>query len=380
MTMWTLFLLLLVLVMGTGWAAPPFSGLLKGTVVAAGCLQHVGDVSIDVESRGKRFRGISRTDTTGYFELDLRHRVPAWKPGDSLTLHFSKKGFQSTVRNLHCSMDACETLTVNMQHVAAVSIGGQVFGPEVAAQRSKDCSTIFVLPHAVPPSAEQAQLTATDLFTLHMGITTHLQELDVQPPTLPSPEDVSLVLLKGVRGLEPTPKIVKELGQQLQAMAMFYGILLMRPDASGTRVPHITSNFLPITSIEDFSRTVNILRRIPLPELETNPEAYDWIIQRLARHTLFALSAREFERVQLEESHPENFQRLERIRAYILAERKRLPQQGQPGQARHSAQQRAEHSDARVLARLLAHIETALDALTNKGPRRNTTAKKDLGS
>ena len=237
-----------------------------------------------------------------------------------------------------------------------------------------------MLPHAVPSSAEQAQLTEIDLFTLHMGITTHLQELDFQPRTLPPPEDVSLVLLKGVKGLEPTPKIVKELGEQLGAMAMFYGILLMRPDASGIRVPHITSYFLPITALEDFSQTVTLLRRIPLPELETNPEAYDWVIQRLARYTLFALSARAFERVQLQKSHPENIQRLERLRAYLLAERKRLPQQGQPGQARNVTQQRAEHRDARVLARLLARVETALDAFTNKGPRRNTAAKKDLGS
>ncbi len=156
-------------------------------------------------------------------------------------------------------------------------------------------------------------------------ITNHLQTLPVVPPPrdITPPPDVELVMLDGLEvALGDTGKI-QLYGRYLKTLAMINSAGRIRRNASGDEVVQLTFHYraMPFDAGSAPIREIYAYT-VPVTELEF-PERYEQLGERWGFYTLVTLCIRELNAFKTEASASDRT-RLERVRAYLLAERSQL--------------------------------------------------------
>ncbi len=328
-------LVTLLLSSGQAWSQQPFTGLITGAVVTG--VQTgapLPGVTLSVVAHGKLVPA-GETDAAGRFTIDLPTRIPGWRVEDErrLAVSFAKPGYEQVIWILDCHVagpSACKGLDVVLTPLP----DSRTLNPEVSIDpdeidvlddhyQSSDL-TLYFLPLTVP-AALAGEVATLMLESFQDTITNHLQTLPVVPPPrdITPPPDVELIMLNGLEvALTDTGKI-QLYGRYLKTLAMINSTGRIRRDATGDEVAELTFHYRAIP----FDAASTPIREIysytvPVAELQF-PERYEQMGERWGFYTLVALCVRELNAFKAAAS-PSDRTRLERVRAYLLAERAQL--------------------------------------------------------
>jgi hypothetical protein len=351
------------------WSQEPFTGQITGAVVTGDPTgAPLPGVSLSVETHGKLVVG-GETDAAGRFHIDLPTRVPGWRAADErrLAVLFTKPGYEEVIWVLDCHVAgpaACEGLDVVLTSVPdsdalnpAVSIHPEELDVLDEHYQRSDL-TLYILPFTVPAGLN-GEVATLMLEAFHDTITNHLQTLPVVPPPrdITPPPDVQLVVLNGLQvALADTGKI-QLYGRYLKTLAMINSTGRIRRDTSGGEAAQLTFHYRAIP-FDAGSTPIREIYSYTVPVAELHfPERYEQMGERWGFYTLVALCVRELNTFKAA-APPSDRTRLERVRAYLLAERAQLPRDeplklyyieklldllnphlGQPGGIRNLAQQ-----------------------------------------
>jgi hypothetical protein len=324
-----------LLFIGQAWSQEPFTGQITGAVVTGVQTgEPLQGVTVRVETHGRLIPG-GETDDAGRFKIDLPTLIPGWRAEDEtrLAVSFAKPEYEEVIWVLDCHVagqSACNGLDVVLEALpdsrrltTEVSINPDEI--EVLDEHYQSSGlTLYLLPLSASVALGN-ELSTLMLESLQGTITNHLQTLPVVPPPrdITPPPDVELVRLNGLQvALTDTGKI-QIYGRYLKTLAMINSAVRLQRDANGVEVAQLTFHYRAIpfdmasTPIREvYSYTV------PVAELHF-PERYEQMGARWGLYTLAALCIRELSAFKAAAS-PSDRTQLERVRAYLLAERAQL--------------------------------------------------------
>jgi hypothetical protein len=327
-----------LLLTGEALAQELFSGRIQGTVVTgSNTVRPLGEVAWSVEAQGKLVSG--KVDTSGRFEIDLPALFPDWKAeaGKHLAVNFSKQGYEQVIWVLDCAsvgQAECRDLKVKLTPLP----GGRVGDKSIALDPDeidtldryyrRTGRTLYLLPYsvAVPASGKTVEDVAPVLLeTFHSNIIDHLQTLPVIPPpqNITPPTDIGLQPLNKVRVTLMDTEKIQLYGDYLNALAIIGGAGSVQRDAAGNEVVRVRFHYQTIPFQEKFAPIREVVS-FTAPAAELNfPELYEKVSARWGLYTLLALSVREVR--EFERTKPAGDRtKLERVRAYLVAERSQL--------------------------------------------------------
>lgn len=322
---------------------------LRGVVVTNECAAPIKNVRVGVSYKGNIRSSVTKTDAAGYFEINLAQLYPNWAPDAAVMLSFEKEDYVKKHKNiLPTSFNLEEVPLVKEQRADAEATRFSAF----AEHRKDDCSswTVFAVPHKTNqdvrfPSDDQAQ-------EMHFRLSTHFQQLDLPLDKVPS---VSLELLAKAQDLSLAGDGAGDFGAYLNALGVLYGNVEAGSSVSGkTKAePQVSSYMQIVSSLKSKIGATKVAHRVPehLLEKDIFEEGSDYI-DSLTRASLLAVVSREFERVTGIPNRPDYHVKLQRIRDFIIAERKNYPAP--------AAQSRSEQSTFRVLTQLATLVEQAI--------------------
>jgi hypothetical protein len=303
-------------------AQQPFTGRIKGRVVTAIGEHPVEGVGIAVQP----IQDAAQTDAFGRFEIDLAKVVPNWSPGrkSSITLVFTKTGFENANSLLNCeTVDArkCANLTVTLVRTFDDVELDAAMKEGLKPMISRDGLTLFLLPYDMvrQPDVNQVPDLRTEslMYGLHSSVNTHLQAL-VLDKGVPRPPDIGVKPVKEKVAATDTEKI-KTWGMYLNALAMVGGSGVIRRDADGKGIADMSSTFTMIPKLQEFPSVEEVKDNLPV-ELLNPSELSKQLSTTWGYRTTFALCLAEFKRAKSKGDR----QGLERVRAYLMAERAQL--------------------------------------------------------
>jgi hypothetical protein len=291
-------------------------------------------VSLSVEANGMLIPA-GETDDAGRFQIDLPTLIPGWRAEDErrLAVSFAKPGYEQVIWVLDCHV-AGQSACTGLEVVLAPLPDSQMPTPEVSIDPDEievldehyqsSGLTLYFLPLTVSVALGD-ELSTLMIESLQDTITNHLQTLPVGPPPrdITPPPDVELVRLNGLQvGLTDTGKI-QIYGRYLKTLAMINSAVRMQRDANGAEVARLTFHYraIPFDTASAPIREVYSYT-VPVAELQF-PERYEQMGARWGFYTLVALCIRELSAFKAA-APPADRTQLERVRAYLLAERSQL--------------------------------------------------------
>lgn len=324
-----------LLVIGQARSQEPFTGRITGAVVTGVQTgEPLQGVTLSVEAHGKLIPG-GETDDAGRFDIDLTTLMPGWgsEDGRRLAVSFAKPGYEQVIWSLDChgaGQSACHDLDVVLtplpdSGVSTLEVSIDPDEIEVLDEHYRRSGlTLYFLPLAASVALGDAVATRI-LEALQDTITNHLQTLPVVPPPsdITPPPDVELVRLDGLQVALTDAGKIQLYGRYLKTLAMINSAVRIQRDANGAEVAQLTFHYrgipfdLGATPIREiYSYTV------PVAELHF-PERYEQMGARWGFYTLLSLCIRELSTFKARAS-PSDRTPLERVRAYLLAERSQL--------------------------------------------------------
>lgn len=328
-------------------AAISNSGPLKGVVVTEECASPISSVRVSVSFKGKIRTNVTKTDAAGYFEVDLRQLYPELQSDVPVTVSFEKKDYITKHKNIQVSTSQSEEIPLTKEQRAGTEKNRY---SSFSSHRKDGCNswTVFAVPHktdqdVIFPDYDQVQ-------EMHFRLSTHFQQLDLPLENVPG---VSLEWLEQARNLAFSGNDAEEFGSYLNALGVLYGNVTNAKSGKPSGEAQVSSYMQIISSFNTKIGQTKVAHRVPLKRLdeEIYDEASDYI-SSLTSTTLLAVISRELDRVTGLPNRPDYHSRLQRIRDFIMAERKTLPKQ--------ERQSRSERSTFHVLNQLAKVVEKAM--------------------
>ena len=321
--------------------------VIKGAVVSGGCRAPIENVRIGVSFKGKLRPNVVRSGESGYFEIHPSALFPDWVPGSSVVLNFDKKGYVSKHRNVQPHL--ASAVEIPLEKVERRDTVASPF-EGLAAHRKDDCAdwTVFAVPHRSSPAVEFPDYDQAQ--EMHFRISTYLQELDLPIDSLP---DVGGEWLEQARDLKLTGSEPDKLGTYLNALAVLYGNVDEHNRGGGTGAAQITSYLYIVSESNKKIGATRVAQKTPVDRIDDElfKENSDYM-KTLTRTTLLAVISKELDRARDLPDSPAHAARLQRIRDFIIAQRKTFPKPG--------VQSSVDRSNFQVLNQLAAAVDLAL--------------------
>lgn len=309
--------------------ASAFAGdvLLEGTVAGESDNAPLAGIEVSVlEPAGVATQPAS-SDAAGHFKLHLtvpsgyRHR------SGYVVLRFGGTGIRQQDTYQQCDLSTASHCAIGTIRLAAPG-GVSSLSPEernrLRTHIALHGDALFVLPYRMIAAANSAGIDM-ELFrwALETSINTRIQELeqDLEIEQLGEPlPPLGLVTLEPDFAGLPLPK-QRAVGEFVRALAVISGIgQWKQPDGDAARV-NIQSNFFVMPPATGEQTRLLRVRDTDLPAAAVNSlELADQLSPLWGHFALVAVAGREYERARAANDRPA----LERIRAYLIAERGRL--------------------------------------------------------
>lgn len=323
------------------------SGPLKGVVVTSECAAPISHVRVSASFKGKIRSNVTKTDATGYFEIDLKRLYPDVQADAPVTVSFEKKGYITKHKNVQLSAAKSEEIPLTIEPRADAE-KNRYSG--FSSHRKNDCNswTVFAVPHKADkdvtfPDYDQVQ-------EMHFRLSTHFQQLDLPLENVPG---VSLEWLEQARNLALSGNDAEEFGSYLNALGVLYGNVSQAKPSNPGGAAQVSSYMQIISSFNTKIGQTKVAHRVPLNRLDEEIYNEDSeYISSLTSTTLLAVVSRELDRVTGLPGRPDYHSRLQRIRNFIIAERKNIPKQ--------ERQTRSERSTFHVLNQLAEVVDKAM--------------------
>jgi len=341
------FLTVVLIVFASSGFAKEIKGHLRGMVVTNECAASIKNVRVSVSFKGKQRRNITKTDDNGYFEIDMVQLYPDWKPGSNITISFNKKGYIKKHKNIRHISEQLEDIPLNAadQHETEASRFS-----DYKRYRNNDCNswTVFAMPHKTKQDLEFPDDGYA--IEMHLRLSTYFQELDLPLEKIPN---VNLEWLADAKDLGLSGNDAGDFGTYLNALGVLYGNVKAGKDGNGAVTSRVSSYMHIVSSFENKFSITKIAHRVPYDHLDEDiyEENSDYI-KALMRTSLFAVVSRELDRISSLSSRPDNYERLQRIRDVIIADRKNFPKKAD--------QSRVERSNFHVLNQLAKLVDEAI--------------------
>lgn len=334
-------------IVASGLSANCLAERLRGLIVTGECSAPLEKVRVSVSYRGKTRTNIASTDGSGYFEIDLAEFFPDWSPAYPIGLSFEKRGYLTKHRNLQNVSSQIDEVPLEKER------GGQ---PEespyasFAEHRKDSCGswTVFAVPHKADadvmfPDYDQAQ-------EMHFRLSTHFQQLDLPLEKVPG---ITVEWLEQARNLSLSSDDVSQFGSYLNGLGVLYGNVKAKHVRIQDAEPLVSSYMQIISTFRTRIGQTKVAQRVPLDRLDEEIYAQNGdYIANLTSTTLLAVVARELDRATRIPNRPDYHTRLNRIRDFILAERKNFPKQ--------EAQSPSQRSNFHVLNQLIEIVDKAM--------------------
>jgi len=305
---------------GSAWAA---EFTFTGAVFTGPDRIPVGGVEVDLEVAGHFTPVAATSDAAGRFSA--RVTLPR-APTDAVTVNarYRKDGFDPLQPVVRCTPGAARACPLDP--VALIPTAGiATLTPEekqvLEGLRSAEGRTLYLLPYQVLPSGPTAPHIDGNFLaaSLRTAIATRLQELDADPAVFDyEPLDpVGLMPLPAPIAAATSEK-AKAVGEKLNALGVITGTGLTQAGAGGT-VVDMTSSFVIMPTDEAQSRTLLVHDQNMPAALLSSAELSQRLSPLWGQSTLLAICRQELGRAHATRDRS----RLERLRAYLVAERSR---------------------------------------------------------
>ena len=330
-------IVMLLLSIGQTWSQNLNTEQITGKVKDAQTNQLLKGVNLRVEADGKLVPG-KDTDDAGRFTIDLPRSTEVRHAENKkpMMVNFTKDGYEQIILVLDCH-GAAQSACHHLDEVVLTPLPDSgVLNAEVTIdpyeldildehypKDPKEAAALYFLPLTGSDALRQA--VEPMLQTFQQSITDHFQALPVVPPPedITSPPVAELVTLNDLEvPLEDAEKI-QLYGRYLKALAMINstGNIWLE---DGAEVAQLTFHYRTIQFNAAFAPIREIYSyKVPVAHLQSLYR-YEQMSARWGFYTLLALCIRDLRVFQVEASLS-NRTKLERVRAYLLAERAQLP-------------------------------------------------------
>jgi hypothetical protein len=323
---------------------------VAGSVVTGPDRTPVAGVQVDLEVRGRLVPDAARTDAAGRFEA----RVPL-PPGSvpasmAVAARYLKDGFDPLQAVEPCAPGGGPGARCTLRPAELLATAGLAALTEeeiriLASLRSAEGSTLYLLEYQVlPPGPSAPRIDPNSLaVSLRMAIATAMDDLYADPALADyDPLDAAGLVAVPPPVTAASPEKAKAVGERLNALGVVSGTGLLRGGGGEPPAVTMTSNLVLMPAGEERSRSLLVRD----PEIPAGLLSSGELSARLSpvwnQSAFLAVCRREFARARAQQDR----RGLERLRAYLIAERSRAG----PGQG----MQRAD------LDRLLRRVEQEL--------------------
>lgn len=306
---------------------------VSGSVVTGPDRTGVAGVQVDLEVRGRLVPDAARTDAAGRFEARVALPPGAIPASVAVTARYAKDGFDPLQAVEPCAPGAAAAARCALRPAELVATAGLAALTEeelrtLAPLRSAEGSTLYLLEYQVlPPGPSAPRIDPNSLaVSLRMAIATAMDELYSDPALADyDPLDAAGLVAVPPPVTATSPEKAKAVGERLNALGVVSGTGLVRADDGEPASVTMTSNLVLMPSGEERSRSL-LVRDPELPAALLSSGELSLRLSPLWNQSAFlAVCRREFARARAQGDR----EGLERLRAYLVAERSRAgPDQG----------------------------------------------------